>query len=127
MRTFLIAYELARPNHNKHDLAQAVMQLGGSWARPLDNIWYVRTTGFTGRDITMVLSMLLDGEMDGLMVQEVQSEAVLTNASLRWFRQRRPAEETAEDVNVISFPKPAGEDALGHEQQGEAWPLQKVG
>ncbi len=41
MRTYLISYDLAKPNRNQHVLAQLIMGLGEKWARPLSNTWYV--------------------------------------------------------------------------------------
>ncbi len=43
MRTLIISYDLAQPHRNKHVLAQQIMALGQSWARPLEQTWYVRT------------------------------------------------------------------------------------
>ena len=105
MRTFLIAYDLAAPNRNKHVLANAIMGLGQSWARPLENTWFVRAD--TGEsDIEARLADLLDAD-DGLIVQAVPEIGVLTNTSLRWFRQRRTTLELDADTNVIAFPMPA--------------------
>ena len=36
MRTYLISYDLAQPHLTKHVVAQAIMALGQSWARPLE-------------------------------------------------------------------------------------------
>lgn len=104
MRTFLISYDLAKPTSNKHVIAQEIMTLGERWARPLEQTWYVSTTG----DETAIesrLAALLDAD-DGLLVQAVEDKAVLTNTSLRWFRQRRPALEITEGSNIIPFPVP---------------------
>jgi hypothetical protein len=108
MRTFLISYDLASPNRNKHVLANAIMGLGRSWARPLEHTWFVRAD-INESDIEARLAMLLDTD-DGLIVQAVAEIGALTNTSLRWFRQRRPAvdlEATADTSNVITFPLPA--------------------
>ncbi len=43
MRTYLISYDLAKPHLTKHLVAQAIMSLGASWARPLETTWYVRS------------------------------------------------------------------------------------
>ncbi len=34
MRTYLISYDLAKPHLLKHVVAQAIMAIGHSWARP---------------------------------------------------------------------------------------------
>jgi hypothetical protein len=104
MRTYLISYDLAKPHRNKHVLAQAIMSLGHSWARPLENTWYLKTESVSEEEITEKLEMLLDSDEDGLLVQPVQDEAVMTNASLRWFRQRRAALEIEPQANVLVFP-----------------------
>jgi hypothetical protein len=105
MRTFLISYDLANPNRNKHVLATAIMSLGQSWARPLEQTWYVRADTAEA-DIESRLVGLLDGD-DGLIVQAVSDDAQLTNTSLRWFRQRRTPFELELNTNVIAFPLPA--------------------
>jgi hypothetical protein len=102
MRTFLIAYDLAKPNRNKHALASAVMALGGAWARPLESTWYVRGD-LTEDEIEGRLGGLLDSD-DGLLVQSVDAPAVLAQTSLRWFRQRRPGFDVDAETNVIAFP-----------------------
>lgn len=107
MRTFLIAYDLANPALNKHAVAQSIMAVGERWARPLESTWYV--TSDTSEDVIAErLGALLDND-DGLLVQSVDDQAVLTNTSLRWFRQRRAAAETAAATapsNVVAFPAP---------------------
>ena len=105
MRTYLISYDLAKPHLLKHVVAQAIMSLGESWARPLEQTWYVRTAE-DEQVIESKLSRLLDSD-DGLLIQAVKGEALLTNTSLRWFRQRHAGIEVAEHVNVIAFPIPA--------------------
>ncbi len=104
MRTFLISYDLAKPTHNKHVIAQEIMTLGDRWARPLEQTWYVSTSGDEAA-IEARLAALLEAD-DGLLVQAVEDKAVLTNTSLRWFRQRRAAVEIVEGSNVIPFPTP---------------------
>jgi hypothetical protein len=104
MRTFLIAYDLAAPNRNKHVLANAIMGLGQSWARPLENTWFVRADTDEA-DIEGRLVDLLDAD-DGLIVQAVPEIGALTNTSLRWFRQRRSTLELDAASNVIAFPLP---------------------
>ncbi len=102
MRTLLISYDLARPHRNKHVLAQEIMRIGGRWARPLESTWYV-TTGSNEVEIESRLARLLDTE-DGLLIQAVSEEAVLSNTQLRWFRQRRADVGSAETTNIIAFP-----------------------
>lgn len=101
MRTFLISYDLAKPDLNGPYVADALMSLGDSWARPLANIWYLRTLA-SHTEIEARLTRLLD-DGDGLLVQETKGEAALVNTGLRWFRQRRRMLDAAED-NVVSFP-----------------------
>lgn len=103
MRTFLISYDLAKPHRNKHVLAQTIMCLGQSWARPLEQTWYVRAEAQSEDAIEGRLAPLLDGD-DGLIVQAVSEEAVLTNTALRWFRQRRAGVDVAPGGNVLAFP-----------------------
>ncbi len=105
MRMFLISYDLAKPNRNKHALATAIMSLGQAWARPLESTWYVRAEA-TEDDIHADLTGLLDSD-DGLIVQAVSEEAMLVNTSLRWFRQRRPGFDLEGNSNVIAFPTAA--------------------
>ena len=102
MRTYLVAYDLAHPNRNKHVLATAIMSLGQAWARPLEHTWYIRAE-LKEADIEARLAGLLDGD-DGLIVQEIQDEGRLTNTSLRWFRQRRTTFDLEEGGNVVAFP-----------------------
>ena len=40
---------------------------------------------------------------DGLLIQAVTEDAVLSNTQLRWFRQRRADTGSAEMTNVIAF------------------------
>ncbi len=108
MRTFLISYDLAKPALNKHAVAQSIMACGERWARPLESTWYV-TSGESETAIAERLEALLDSD-DGLLIQSVDDEAVLTNTSLRWFRQRRPAEALAKPNNVVAFPAPKPAD-----------------
>jgi len=104
MHTLIISYDLAKPHCNKHVLAQAIMALGQSWARPLEQTWYVRTEAREEK-IEAQLAGLLDPD-DGLLIQAVKDDAVLTNTALRWFRQRRAGVEIGADSNVIAFPSP---------------------
>jgi hypothetical protein len=108
MRTLIISYALAAPHVNKHVLAQQIMSLGQAWARPLDQTWYVRTDAGE-EQVEAELSGLLEAD-DGLLIQAVEEDAVLTNTALRWFRQRQSAVEISEDSNIIAFPAPAVQD-----------------
>jgi hypothetical protein len=105
MCTLIISYDLAQPHRNKHVLAHQIMALGDSWARPLEQTWYVRTEAREDQ-IEAQLRGHLDPD-DGLLIQAVKDEAVLTNTALRWFRQRRAGVDADEDTNVIAFPLPA--------------------
>ncbi len=105
MRMFLISYDLAHPNRNKHVLATAIMSIGNSWARPLEQTWFVRAD-LGEADIETRLAGLLDAD-DGLIVQSVSDDAQLTNTSLRWFRQRRTPFDIETATNIIAFPSPA--------------------
>lgn len=102
MRTYLVSYDLAKPHITKHLVAQAIMSLGSSWARPLENTWYVRSEE-SEETLEAWLSRYLEAE-DGLLIQPVKEDAVMTNTSLRWFRQRRAGIDVAEHTNVIAFP-----------------------
>jgi len=104
MRTLIISYDLAQPHRNKHVLAQQIMALGQSWARPLEQTWYVRTES-REEQVEAQLANVLDPN-DGLLIQAVKEDAVLTNTALRWFRQRRFGLEIGEETNVIAFPTP---------------------
>jgi hypothetical protein len=99
MRTYLITYDLSSPA--RHSLAGAIMQLGDAWARPLDATWYVQSTQ-RAEALERQLEPYLTGE-DGLLIQQVESSAVLLNTALRWFRKRRQ-ESGAEAGNVVAFP-----------------------
>lgn len=100
MRTFIVAYDLAR--NQRPAMADAIMRTAEHWARPLDNVWYLRTAA-SSADIEATLAGLI-GVDDGLLVQEARGEAVLANTSLRWFRRRR------ESDNVVPFPVEAAND-----------------
>jgi hypothetical protein len=113
MRTLIISYDLANPHRNKHVLAQQIMALGEAWARPLEQTWYVRTD-VREESVEAKLSGLLEAD-DGLLIQAVEDDAVLTNTALRWFRRRRPTVEIAAGSNVIAFPAPA----IGPDEQPE--------
>jgi hypothetical protein len=102
MRTYLITYDLATPA--RHTLSSAIMQLGECWARPLESTWYVQSPE-RPEALERRLKPHLDGE-DGLLIQQVEADALLLNTALRWFRKRRQ-ESGAEAGNVVAFPVPA--------------------
>ncbi|MGD9786303.1 MAG: hypothetical protein AB7E80_09035 [Hyphomicrobiaceae bacterium] len=107
MRTFLISYDLANPALNKHTIAQSIMAAGERWARPLEQTWYL-TAEASERELAERIGGLLDTD-DGLLIQSVDDQAVLTNTSLRWFRQRPATREVGAVTaggNVVAFPVP---------------------
>jgi hypothetical protein len=104
MRTFLVSYDLAKPDMNQPYLTDAIMALGDAWARPLENVWYIRTDR-SESDIGTRLNRLLD-DNDGLLIQETRGDAVLTNTGIRWFR-RRQRHAGSEADNVVAFPMAA--------------------
>ena len=105
MRTYLIAYDLAEPRSARNALATAIMALGNAWARPLASTWYVRTSEQRST-LERSLLPLIDAD-DGLIIQEVATEAVLVNTALRWFHRRRPAPDSCfATTNIIAFPAP---------------------
>jgi hypothetical protein len=97
MRTYLISYDV--PGPQRHALASAVMELGEAWARPLESTWYVQSAE-RADDIERRLRPCAE-TADGLLIQEVEADAVLLNTSLRWFRRRRPI--TDEAVHPIAL------------------------
>jgi hypothetical protein len=105
MRTYLISYDLAKPHLLKHVVAHAIMAAGQSWARPLEQTWYVRSEE-SEEAIEAKLTRILDSE-DGLLIQRVKDDAILTNTSIRWFKQRQAGVEIGSETNVIAFPAPA--------------------
>ena len=98
MRTFLISYDLTAPAKNKQAIADAIMELGVRWARPLDQSWYIEAKS-TAASVEDALSWMF-GEDDSLLVQEVSERAVTSNTSIRWFKQRG-----GETGNVVNFPR----------------------
>lgn len=100
MRTYLITYDIAMPA--RHQIASAIMQLGDAWARPLDNTWYIQSSDRAGV-LESRLKTHLDNE-DGLLIQQVEADAVMLNTSLRWFKKRR--QDAAPPTNVVAFPVP---------------------
>ena len=95
MRTYLITYDIANPA--RHSLSGAIMQLGEAWARPLENAWYVQTSERPGA-LEQRLKDHLEGD-DGLLIQQVEVNAVLLNTALRWFKKRH-----VDVANVVAFP-----------------------
>jgi hypothetical protein len=76
------------------------MQLGDAWARPLDNTWYVQSS-----ERAAALERRLEAHLgceDGLLIQQVETDAVMLNTALRWFRKRR--QDAAAASNVVAFP-----------------------
>ena len=102
MRTYLISYDLANPYANRHVVAQAIMEAGKSWARPLESTWYVKSDAPLA-ELEDKLKNLL-GSDDGLLVQAVKGDALMANTTIRWFRQRRPAFDLPEQSNIVAFP-----------------------
>lgn len=100
MATFLISYELAAPNANKHDVANAIMVAGEAWARALEQTWYVRCEA-EACEIEAMIEQFLD-EDDALVVQSVEDDAVMRNTTLRWFK-RRGTPQPVQTNNVVAF------------------------
>jgi hypothetical protein len=98
MRTYLITHD--RASAAGHALSSLIMQLGEAWARPLDATWYVQSKE-RPEALEARLGAHLDGD-DGLLIQEVEADAVLLNTSLRWFRKRHPG--AGAPGNVVAFP-----------------------
>jgi hypothetical protein len=98
MRTYLISYD--RPGNARRGLSAAIMQLGHAWARPLETTWYVQSPE-RPEALLHRLALHLDSE-EGLVIQQVDADAILTNTALRWFRKRR--QEGAMASNVVAFP-----------------------
>lgn len=108
MRTYLIAYDLAQPQLARHAIAAEIMRLGQSWARPLEQTWYVRSEADAG-ELDARLAWML-GPDDALLIQAVEENAVLMNTHLRWFRRRQPA-AAGLGGTLIRFPaRSEGED-----------------
>lgn len=110
MRTFLVCYDLAHPAFNKADVVSTITMSAASWARPLDNVWYIRTDT-DQQEVEDRLRGVI-GHEDGLLIQAVRDEASMMNTGLRWFRQRRvEAYAEAAPDNVVAFP---GRESAGH-------------
>jgi hypothetical protein len=104
MRTYLITHD--RAGSAGHALSTAIMQLGEAWARPLEATWYVQSKERAER-LEARLSAHLDAD-DGLLIQEVEADAVLLNTSLRWFRKRLSNADPLS--NIVAFPlRPSAE------------------
>jgi hypothetical protein len=86
------------------------MAAGQSWARPLEQTWYVRSEE-SEEALEAKLTRILDSD-DGLLIQRVKDDAILTNTSIRWFKQRQSGIEINGDSNIIAFPmaKPGPND-----------------
>lgn len=117
MRTFLVSYDLTAAA-SAPAIVKEIMQLGQAWARPLDNVWYLRAEQ-TQTEIEACLSRHLRSD-DGLLIQEARGDAALLNTSLRWFRpRRRPENEVAGISNVLPFPTTVAASAETDELQDE--------
>jgi len=130
MRTFLVSYDLAQPAANKSQIVEAIMNLGHAWARPLDNVWYLRAEE-THAEIEAQIARLL-GMDDGLLIQEARGNAAFLNTGLRWFRQRKRDQAASGDAeiacaevasNVIAFPAPSPAEAIDEEPEQQMLPL----
>ena len=99
MRTYLITYDLNSPA--RHSMSSAIMQLGDCWARPLESTWYVQSSERADA-LERRLKPHLAAE-EGLLIQQVESDVLLHNTALRWFRRRR-RETGGETGNVVAFP-----------------------
>ena len=106
MRTYLITYDLAAPA--RHAVSSAIMQLGDAWARPLETTWYVQSTE-RAEALERKLRPCLGGE-DGLLIQQVETDVLLLNTALRWFRKRRQEGHRTSD-NIVAFPAPTVPEA----------------
>jgi hypothetical protein len=125
MRTFLVSYDLAKPAANKPQIVDEIMQLGQAWARPLDNVWYLRAEE-SQAEIEARISRHL-GCDDGLLIQEARGQAAFLNTGLRWFRQRRRAvDEIAAASNVVPFPTPEAASTGSDELVEDELPLLKA-
>jgi len=98
MRTYIISFDVAAPG--RHIVAGAIMQLGEAWARPLDNTWYVQSAE-RAEAIERGLRPFMEAA-EGLLIQEVESDAVLLNTALRWFRRRRSAAADTSDAVALA-------------------------
>lgn len=101
MTTYLISYELSKPYHRNHLLSQALMCLGDSWARPLQNTWYIRSKETEGK-LKQKLGPFIDGE-DAFLIQIVDEEVTLVNTSLRWFKQKSSNSSVIKERKIPEF------------------------
>jgi len=108
MRTYLISYDVPAPQ--RHALADAIMQLGEAWARPLEATWYVQSAERADA-VERRLRPFADAA-DGVLIQEVETAAVLLNTALRWFRRRRPRAGDAGERGSEARPEPTCPVAL---------------
>jgi hypothetical protein len=116
MRTYLIAYDLAQQRERKHAIAETIMHLGRVWARPLEQVWFVRSEASEG-ELEARLAWLL-GADDGLLIQAVEEDALLTNTQLRWFRQRDGADPR--EAALLRFAAGPPEIAAGEARMAAA-------
>ena len=100
MRTYLITYDLATPaRHTPVQRHHAARRRLGPPAR--DHL--VRAIAPSARARSSErLKPHLDGE-DGLLIQQVETDALLLNTALRWFRKRR-LEEAGRDRKCRCVP-----------------------
>lgn len=101
-RTLLIAYDLASSSPSRAQIAETLMSIGESWARPLETVWMLKTR-LAPEAVEARLAPLL-GPDEGLMVQEARGEAALVNTAFRWFRPRRQAAAAVlENAAILAF------------------------
>lgn len=122
--TYLVAYDLASSSAEKHAIATRIMSLGEAWARPLDQIWYVRAERRAAARIEQEMADLI-GDDDGLIIQEVAEEAAMANTALRWFRRRAtPFAEVS--PNVVVFPVIAAPTAWTQGRAASETPTENI-
>ncbi|MCB1550144.1 MAG: hypothetical protein KDJ41_20270 [Hyphomicrobiaceae bacterium] len=116
MRTYLITYDLAAPEFAQPLIAKQIMQIGQTWARPLETAWLVRTE-LEQAELERKLGPYFD-EDDALIILAVESGVGLVNTSVRWFPRRTRPSRPSGPRNVVTFPylaaataKPARNDA----------------
>jgi hypothetical protein len=106
MRTLIISYDLAQPHRNKHILAHHIMAIGNSWARPLEQTWYVRTDA-REEEIEAQLRGALDPD-DGLLIQATRDGAALVPPAARRHRHRRRFQRPRLPDAEALYRRPAG-------------------
>lgn len=99
MMTYLISYELSKSYQRKLILSQAIMSLGESWARPLENTWYIRSKD-REHIIKEKLGKYIDSD-DAFLIQNVDDEVTMVNTSLRWFKAKKSDFEIFETRRFI--------------------------